>query len=248
MLLTERVLQAHGGRTRWSETSVFSAHVSIGGELLLSEGRSLHNVADNRFGDRQAPHPLTDRASSEIVIEGDTHQPFARLYGAADSARFAVYMPERVELRSMAGKLIEALDRPGDGFVERGSPRPFAILESAFLFGALAWNAIVGPFVLTLGGRAENPSGDILQMELPPSLDPVTAGRRLAIDAQGLARQVEFELQLFPGLRVIDSLSAYSTFDGITLPTLHRMKAILPDGKIAPSPLVDIEIFDVRFL
>ena len=191
----------------------------------------------------------------ELVMEGETSRPFMRIFGSTDLSRYAIYSPARTEFRDMSGRLIEAQDNPMAAIEGRETEPLFRALDRVLLYGALVWGAIVGPFVLELDGKSEEePSPPSLsqfrrlRIELARSLDPVAPVRRLSIDHLGLARRVDCELRPFFCGPVVDTLSAYGVFDGIAVPTLHRFQALSSDRTIAPTPLIDIEIFDVQFL
>jgi hypothetical protein len=257
MQLAEQVLQAHGGAPQWQKTARFSAHVSISGALLPPpEGRPPPGTPHVTIGG----YTLATRSQArptlrELVMEGETTRPFMRIFSSTNLKRYAIYSPARTEFRDMSGRLIEAEDNPMVTMGGRYVGPPLGAHNRILLFGALVWSAIVGPFVLELGGKGEEePSPQAqsefrrLRIELPRSLDPVAPVRSLSVDSQGLARRADYELHpFFPG-PVVDTLSAYGSFDGIAVPTLRRLQALSADGTVEPTPLVDIEIFDVRFL
>jgi hypothetical protein len=124
------------------------------------------------------------------------------------------------------------------------------------LMGALLWSAVVGPFIVTLGGSVmvcqapgdmddEREAAASFEIVLPASLDPLSPRRRLSVNAQGLIQRADYVLNLVPGLAVVETMSAYDSFGGIRIPTLRR---IAPAGATRDVPaLIDIEIFDVTF-
>lgn len=244
MKLAEEVLQAHGGGQLWRNMSRFSAHVSIGGALLAPP-------------DGQAPPgmPHARPIPHELVMEGETNRPFIRMFRSSDYDRYAIYTPGRTEFRDMSGRLIEAQDDPLAAMEKKRAIVPsLCPLDRVFLYGALVWSAIVGPFVLECGGQSEEEPSQArsgfrrLRIESPKSLDPVAPVRRFLIDDLGFARRADYALpSLFRG-PATDTLSAYGIFDGIAVPTLRRLQALSPDGTIEATPLIDIEIFDVRFV
>src|ERR1700761_7471782 len=103
-------MQAHGGTDRWRSISRFSAHVSIGGEILPPpEGSLPLEVPHGEIGGYQlVTTPRSRPTVRELVMEGETHRPFARLFGSSDMTRYGVYSPERAEFRNMSGALISA--------------------------------------------------------------------------------------------------------------------------------------------
>ncbi len=256
MELAEQVIHAHGGTDRWRSISRFSAHVSIGGELLPPPERSPPlDVPHVEVGGYQlVTTPRSRPTLRELVMEGETHRPFAKLFGSSDMTRYGVYSPGRSEFRGMSGALISAQDAPLAALTQRGGDPPLEALDRLFLISALIWAAVVGPFVLTLGGRTcERPSFNDpgryrrMWMELPEKLDPIITERFLTIDEEGLIRRVEYTLHPYHRGLIIETLSTYESFGGIRIPTIRRMQALRADGKSDPTSLLDIEIFDVQF-
>ncbi len=258
MLLMEGVLQAHGGQERWREKSFFSAHVSISGTLLPppSVRPPLGTVQVAVDGCRLAVAPRAKSTLRELVMEGDTRRPHVRIYGATDMTRYAVYTPSRTEFRSISGTLLEAQDDPVAAMASRDPECPLVGLEQVLLFGSLVWRAVAEPFTLGLNGRSHELSRDPsyghagsarLEITVPDTIDPVTPERRLTIGEEGYIRRAEYELRHFNRQTIAETLSAHACFDGIVVPTLRRLQVVEPGGAIGRVPLIDIEIFDVRF-
>ncbi len=256
MDLAEKMIHAHGGADRWRAISRFSAHVSVSGEILPSpDGRPPLDVPHVEVGGYQLVTAPKGRPTlRELVMEGETHRPFAKLFGSTDMTRYGVYSPARAEFRDMSGALISAQDAPVAALTQRGEDAPLKALDRMFLISALIWEAVVGPFVLTLGGEArEEPSTDDrrsyrrMWMELPETLDPIITERCLSIDKEGLIHRIDHAFLPYHQGRIVDTLSTYESFGGIKIPTLRRMQALRADRSLALTPLVDIEIFDVQF-
>lgn len=235
MDLVSHVLKAHGGRDRWRSKTAFSAHISISGALLPPpENRSLSSATACRPTLR------------EVVIEGETKSPRLTVFGSGDTNRYGLYAPDRVELHSMAHQLLEALDNPIDALADRSSDRPLRATERTFLYGAAVWNAIAGPFLLD-DARILAKEAQQLEIELPAAIDPLTPRRTLYVGNDGfVTRQVYHLKHLHPG-PLVDTASAYIAFDGIMVPTLRRLRPLATAADLHSPPLLDIEIFDLRF-
>lgn len=240
MLLVSYVLRAHGGVECWNRKTAFSAHLSVSGSLVLAAG------------EHPAKSPLeSGPASRQFVVEGETRNPHLKLYESADMARYSIYTPDRIELRTRAGDLIEALDRPIDSLAARQDDRPLSALEKTFLIGNAIWSAIAGPFILIDARVATvDASSDVnklmLDMTLPAGQDPLCPRRRLWISKDGVLQRADYEIRHICS-SVRDTLSAHIPFDGILLATLRRALAVEPDGRTSDTSLLDMEIFDVRF-
>lgn len=246
MLLT-RLLDAHGGRERWNATDGFSAYASISGFLIPSLPY-LPKTAEEIALERVSPHRKRPH-TIELAIEGDTHRPHLRIFGATDAAWYGLYTPECSEVRALAGDV--AVDRTNsrDRPSSPGSASSPANVIS--LLGACLWNALIGPFVLTLEGQAfeKGRQGDHegLAIVLPDHLDPISPHRTLTIDKAGMILRSTYDLRLIQGRRVVETMKAYCDFAGIRIATLRRIALAGAAASPAPPSLIDIEIFDVRF-
>jgi hypothetical protein len=241
------MLHAHGGHERWNATDGFSAYVSISGFLipplpyLPQMPNQLQSLCSPQH--RMRPH------ATELAIEGDTHRPHLRILGATDAAFYGLYTPQCSELRTLAQDLPVARSSPGDQPSSPGSGSGPADLIS--LLGAFLWNAVVGPFVLTREGHTSEKGGpnnrECLDILLPDHIDPISPRRTLTIDKAGMILQSNYNLRLIQSRRVIETMKAYWNFDGIRISTLRRIALAGAATCPGPLPLVDIEIFDVRF-
>lgn len=254
MSIVERVLDACGGIDRWRRLTGFTAHVSIcGAALPPPDGHAPAGVSHVTVRSYSLPTPPRVKPSlRELVVEGDTATPRLRIYGSTDLDRCCLYRPERVEFRDMAGHLLQAQDEPLAALAARAPQAPFNPLERGFMFGALVWEAIVGPFLLshpeTLTVSAVPPgcgaeaAQTAIAAEWPQTLIPLAPRKVLHFDGAGRLIRCDSALDRLGFGAVSDTISAPVDFQGIRVSTLRRMQA----APAAP-PLIDIEIFDVRF-
>lgn len=234
-MLLERVLRAHGGRESWKARRGFTAHVAIGGALLPAF-QALPHEGGHLTG-RQRP------ILCDLTVEGACQRPFLRLPGAMPPDHDAIYAPRRCEIRAQDGQLLARRDMPFRPAFP--TPAPPAPIDRAALLGAMLWNTLAGPFALTLGGKARDDGDGHVDIALPAGIDPLSPRRRWALDEAGLIRRACYALAIAPGLMVVETMRAPAVFDGIRIPTLRRI-ARAQGGRDDP-PLVDIEIFDLRF-
>jgi len=257
MLLIDRVQEAYGGLDRWRTLSSFTAHVSISGAALPPpEHRPPAGMTPVAVQDYLLPTArYTNPTLREFVVEGDTTRPLVRLYSAGDLNRYCVYTPERIEFRDRNDRVLEVLEKPLDSFRSNAEGAPFTPLQRGLIFGAILWEAIVGPFMMCqpsvrcvergLGDR-RGPGERILEVATPSSVDPLVSARTQRFDASHFLERSEYDLETLRLGSVVDAASAHAGFCGIIVPTLRRLsKASDQAGR--PSALIDLEIFDVRF-
>ena len=66
-------------------------------------------------------------------------------------------------------------------------------------------------------------------------------------DGDGMVRRTDFDLVCGETVSIVTYSSAYQSFSGVTVPTLHRAVRRRPDGGGVLGKLLDIEIFDAAF-
>jgi len=230
------VLNAHGGRDRWGGKKAFSAHVSISGALLPPpDGHPLPVAPRNR------------PTARELVVEGETRLPRLKIFGCTDVTRYGVYTPRRVEVRSLSDQLLEALDDPMEALASRPPDRPLSQIERLFIFGAILWSAITGPFLLdTPGVSVKEKPGRLLKVAFPAAIEPLAPKRVLHVAKDGLIERHDYELKYLYPSPLTDTASAHIVFNGIVVPTLRRVFPLKAGTDRSPA-LLDIEIFDIRF-
>lgn len=249
MHLVSHVLKAHGGLDHWRSKRSFSAHVSISGALLPPpEGRPPAGAPYVAVGGYHLPTAPRGRPTlRELVIEGETATPRLKMFGSTDLTRYGVYTPGRVEFRDMSHGLLEALDDPIEALAARPPDRPLRPLERVFLFGASVWSGIAIPFLLGAPDMAvEEQPGRVLKVEIPGRIAPLAPRRLLHVAATGLIERQDYELRYLHPSVLVDTASAHIAFDGIVVPTLRRLRP-LETASERSLPLLDIEIFDIRF-
>lgn len=259
MSIIERVQEAYGGIDRWRRLNGFTAHVSISGAALPpSDGRPPAGVSHVTVRNYSLPNtPRPKPSLRELVVEGDTATPRLRIYGSSNLDRYCLYGPEHIEFRDLADNLLQVQDEPLAALKARASGAPFSQQERGYIFGALVWEAIVGPFLLSAPGArvlpappragAPEPTQTVLAMEWPQTLSPLASRKVLYFDCQGHWTRSDYVLDSLGFGPVVDTISAPVAFQGIVVSTLRRLRTVESLGDAASAPLIDIEIFDIRF-
>jgi hypothetical protein len=258
MRLIDRVLEAHGGLERWRKLSFFTAHVSISGAALPpADGCPPSETSHVMVHSYSLPTARTSKPTlREFVVEGETGRPHVTTYGAVEPDRCGVCTPDRVEFRGGDGNVLQSLDDPMASLLARPADVPFRPLERAYIFAFLVWDAVVGPFMLDdpdvhVMERVErNESGSqslTLEVRCPRRISPLAPDKVLHVGPKMLLRRSDCQLDSLRLGRVADTASSPADFGGVIVSTLRRLQAINRDGIIEAQPLIDLEIFDVRF-
>lgn len=255
--LIERVQNAYGGLEPWRRLETFSAHITLSGSALPPpEGRRPPGGSQVTVGSYSFPTITPSKPTlRELVVEGKTATPRVRIFGPHDMAIYADYTPERVEFRDMDDNLLHALEDPVAALRERDQTTPFNQQERGFIFGALIWEAIAGPFLLNhpdakiietaLAGNET--SLDAITVEWPRRLAPLAPKRTFHLSRSGYIARSEYDLGEIGLGRVVDLVSAPVSFGDITVSTLRRLRSLDEAGGAISPPLIDLEIFDVQF-
>ena len=256
MDLVDHVQDAYGGLDRWRAMKGFTAHVSISGAALPPpDGRPPPGVTHVTVRDYGLPTAQSPKPSArDLVVEGETTRPSVRIYGSTDLNRCVLYTPRRVEFRDMADPLHQALDEPLAALRARDAAAPLNQVERSYIFGALTWEAVAGPFLLrrsdaTLSPAKQTPaskSSPAIDVAWPETLVPLAPRKRFHLNDHGHLVRAEYALDALGFGTVVDTISAPVNFGGIVVSTLRRLRAV-KGGNTMSLPLIDIEIFDIRF-
>ena len=132
--LLARVLEVHGGLENWSKVMRATAKLSLGGPFWGWKG----------WPDVYAGQTVKLDAHREHI----TFEPFTR----PDRISVLDVPPDRVEIRSTAGELIEARDNPRASFPPYENDTPWDAIQVAYFTSAATWNYLTAPFVFTYPG------------------------------------------------------------------------------------------------
>ncbi|QIQ04139.1 hypothetical protein [Streptomyces liangshanensis] len=241
--LLESVLEASGGRDRWSKVGTVSAVLRIGGPMWSMV----------RAPDVLGEHDVTVDLGRQRTVFRDYHQAGLR----------GVYTPERVSLLDENGDTERELLDPRGSFQGAVTDVAWDTLQALYFVGYATWNYLTAPRLLTLPG--------VQVKELPPErpvLDPqpgLSDGwRRLAVtfpdditvhnseqtfyyDEDGLQRRMDYAPVVTGGIPGIHMIDGHQEVAGIVLPTRRRVFIPNPEGPgLLPDPFITMDYSDIR--
>jgi hypothetical protein len=153
--LLEQVLEVHGGRENWAKVSQVQAKLSLGGPFWGWKG----------WPDVYQAQTVTLDPHREHI----TFEPFT----APDRVSVFNVDPERLEIRSRDGGLLEGRDNPRPGFPAYENGTPWDAIQVAYFTSAATWNYLTAPFVFTYPG--------VQTREIDPWVEDGQTWRRLAV-------------------------------------------------------------------
>jgi hypothetical protein len=195
---------------------------------------------------------LTDaRVTVQLHEQRVSHGPFA------PSADHSVYTPERVEIRSEAGALVEALDAPRASFDGFAMDTPWSNPQLAYFAGYTMWTYLTSPFLLARPGvrveETEPWTVDGLRWRRLRAIFPADVATHSQVqtfhfDADGLLRRHDYEVDIQGRNAAARYLTDYVRVQGIAMPTRLRIYPRGTDGRAMPEPLiVGVDLSDFRF-
>lgn len=153
--LLARVLEVHGGLERWSNVTHATAQLSLGGPFWGWKGWPDVYVGQTVTLDTQREHI--------------SFAPFT----APDRLSVFDAGPERVEIRTTTGEVIDGRDDPRPSFPAYENDTPWDALQVAYFTSAATWNYLTAPFLFTYPG--------VQAHEIDPWDEDGETWRRLAV-------------------------------------------------------------------
>ncbi|HKJ94077.1 MAG TPA: hypothetical protein VKA32_00440 [Gammaproteobacteria bacterium] len=215
--LRERIIEAHGGRARWSRVERLMATMSLGG------GKFLYHLQ---------PRPLRD---VEVGLEpARCRVTIAPFFGEGVQG---VFDPQRVWTESATGEVLSERRAPGP--VIR-SPRHWFgwdELDVLFVVGLTAWHALLFPWLLSRSGLADEPLEplddggrrlDRLDVWLPADLPLPSPRQTVCADVKGLVQRIDYGPQAYASwIRIGHLMAEHESVDGLILPTEQTLYPLM---------------------
>jgi hypothetical protein len=232
MSLLDRVREAAGG-ARWTKLRRFKSHLMLDGSAVASLER--------------------DHSLKEIVAEGDVATGSVRISGFSEASAAWSFHPDFVTIQHRGGGFV--------GARRQAAPRAFRHpkdeAELVYFCGLSIWSCMTVPLSwLAEGVRTEElgawseqgQTWDRLKVTAPEGALACAREAVMYFDVDGMLRRTDFEWICDGVVPVVAYSSAYQSFAGFTLPTLHRALRRAPSGGVLQrTPLLDVEIFDAAF-
>lgn len=153
--LLNQVLEVHGGLENWAKVSQLEAQLSLGGPFWEWKG----------WPDVYADQTVTLDAHREHI----TFEPFT----GPDKVSVLDVNPERVEIRTKDGQVLDGRDNPRPTFPVYENDTRWDAIQVAYFTSAATWNYLTAPFLFTYPG--------VQTLELDPWDEDGQTWRRLAV-------------------------------------------------------------------
>jgi hypothetical protein len=228
--LAKEIIEAHGGLDRWRGFESLTAHLIQGGALWAMKGQA--GVLDDT------------NVTVDLRREHASHAPFG------DAGRKSSFSPDRVELQSREGELLDALPSPRASFHGHTLETPWNELQLAYFAGCAMWTYLNMPFLLANPGVESselapwNEQGETwrrLRVRFPAEIATHSAEQTLYVDAQGLLKRHDYDVEIAGNTPGAHYISDYVEVQGIKVPTSRRIYPRQPDGQ----PVTDLLVVSI---
>lgn len=235
-LLTD-VLEAHGGRDRWSRYTTVEATIVSGGGFFPLKG-----VAQD-----SAPRRMTVWLHEERAT--------LRPYGGTDQQ--SVFTPERITIEKLDGTIVAERSAPKDSFAGHQMNTPWDPLHRAYFNGEALWTYLTTPFLLAMDGvrvdetepwREGVETWRVLRAHFPGSLETHSVVQDFFFGEDLMLRRHDYAVNIAGGFGASQLTSDYSVANGIHLPLTRRAYVRGPNRRpITELLMVSIDISEVTF-
>lgn len=225
--LAAKIIDAHGGLSRWRAFKSLSAHLIQGGALWGLKGQA--GLLDDT------------NVTVDLTKEEASHAPFG------DETRKSLFRPERVALLTKAGDVIAKLENPRASFAGHTLETPWTELQLAYFAGCAMWTYLNMPFLLAWPGVEAHAMGpwqeggetwQRLHVHFPASIATHSSAQTLYVDESGLLKRHDYDVEIAGNTPGAHYISDYIEVSGIMIPTKRRIFPRQPDGQARPEPLV----------
>jgi hypothetical protein len=234
--LKQQVLEAHGGLERFRRFSFLTARLYQFGILWDLKGK---------------PDRLT-RANVRLNLQRQevSHWPF---HPTQNRSRFT---PDEVRIEMPDGDVVESLSRPRASFAGFAMETHWSDPQLAYFAGYTMWTYLTSPFILAQPGVAAeeiapwSEGGETwrrLRVTFPASIATHSREQIFYIDADGLIRRHDYEVEIQGNNAAARYLLEPVTVEGIVLSSKFRVYPRNPDNMPATEPLiVGVDLSDYR--
>jgi hypothetical protein len=235
--LLDLAVEAHGGLDRWRRVRSIHLDLSITGAIWHVKSRP--DVLDK----------IQMRVATDIELVT------TEFIGQDKRTRFE---PNRVEIETSDGTVIEARDDPESSFAGQQLDTPWDDVHVAYFSGEALWTYLNTPFMYTrpdfVTEEIESISVDgetwrRLKVTFPDTVKSHTREQISCFGPDGLLRRHDYTVDILGGGTGLNYASNYRDVDGIIIPTKRLIYAYEGDYQIVPEPvLVDIDMHEITLL
>jgi len=236
--LLERVLDAHGGLSRWRGLSAISGRVRFGGLAFLARLR----FATGRWR----------------RVEVDPHRPRVAFDDYPSASRRGHFDGDRVWLANREGVELESREGARAAMGAWRRQLWWDPLDLLYFAGYAVWNYLTTPFLLASpgfeceeGAPWVGPSESLrtLDVRFPSEVPTHSPEQRFYFDERFFLRRHDYDpLPFASWARAAHLCDAHREFDGFRQATRRRVVPRRPDGGFRSGPtLVWIELDELEF-
>jgi hypothetical protein len=227
--LLDEVIDAHGGRRRWSTAREVSAHVRSGGLLMRLKGRG--------------------GSFEDYGLSVSTEEQSAVFEPYPDQGRSGLWSGEAVRVLAADGSVVDQRTEPRRAFSGRSGLRRklrWDDLDALYFAGYAMWNYLNLPFLLERPGfdvregepmDADGERWRRLDVTFPDGLHTHCREQSFYFDSGGLLRRHDYHPDVVSSranaARICDE---HRGIDGLVFPTRIRVFPRGPGGRVLPGP------------
>jgi hypothetical protein len=211
---------AHGGRDRWRQLTRLTAHARLGGGLWHLKGNA--GILD------------------DVHITVDAHRQHVEYSPFRTPHQHSVYEPNRVDIETDDGRVVEARESPRAAFAGHSLQTPWDDLHLIYFAGYAMWTYLTTPFLLESSGfgtREIEPwdeNGETwrrLHATFPDCVPSHCREQVFYFDAKGLLRRHDYSVDVIGGSSSGHYTLDHREFGGIVFPTHRRVYALDPNNR-----------------
>jgi len=235
--LLKLAVEAHGGLAAWNAFSDLELKLSIGGAI---------------WEFKQNPGLLRD-----VTYNMKTHVEQVTITGFSGTDRRITFIPDRLTLETLDGKVIESRDHPRAAFAGQTAETPWDKLHVAYFSSYALWTYFNSPFLYTLPGFTTeeidpwHEAGEIwrrLRVTFPDTVASHVKEQVTYFGPDGLMRRHDYIVEILGGATGANYALNYREFQGIKVPTARRIFSYDEKLQKVPEPLlVSIDVAHAEF-
>ena len=236
--LVKLVLDAHGGIERWNHFTTIKAHVSLGGITWAVKGHE-GALADTYFTGNI--HDINDSWSP--IFESNLRSSFDG---------------KNIQLIDKSESIVDELLNARTTFEGHDIMTPWTRTQLAYFSSYATWNYLTTPFIFTLPGfhflemDNWNDNGEVwrrLEVIFPDDIPTHSKRQVFYFSEEGLLKRHDYWPEVLGNNSATHIYSDYQEFQGIKIPTTHRVYPLNDANNTYESDplLVSIDIFNVEY-
>lgn len=221
--LRERIIQAHGGRSRWQAVDRIMASLDMGGAALMAHFH-LH-------------------ALREIEVSVTPQRGLVSLAPFPRAGQMGLFDGHEVWLESEDREVIRSRPVPGSSVRALRYWSVWDELDRLYVVALTAWHALTLPWLLAQDEVTDAPGGSVtlpgagraqrLEVEFPPALPVPSPAQTIYADTTGVVRRVDFVPRAYGGwLRVGQVMSGFEAVNGLVIPIEQTLYPCLMNNQL----------------